>query len=92
MAAVECAQEQPRRDQQQEGDRHLAGDERVLRGGAARAGAGRVVAQPGIDVDARRLQRRDQAEHDAGGERHDEREDEHACVGGEVQRQRQVHR
>src|SRR6185436_20257943 len=67
----EAAQEQPRGDERHRRERHLGDDEGVAeeQPASALAGAPRLLLERADDGGARRLERGDQAEDDAGDER-----------------------
>ena len=86
----QTADEQPRRDEQDDRHGYLADDEHVARGPAPPADpcAGRVSLQIPDQVGASRAQCRRQAGEDAGEKRDASREAEDARIQPEIERQR----
>ena len=90
MRRLQAAHEQSRRNQQQHRQRDLSYDQQLLQVESTSA----VVARAGCVLERRnearprRLQRRRNAEHEARDEREHDREEQHAPIDGEVNRDR----
>ena len=85
---LQRSQEQARRDEQEQRHRDLRGHHPLSQPGATSIRGRRGAVQGGRDIEARRLQRRQQREEHGGERRERKREPHHARIDAQLQRER----